>query len=72
MSVSVSVESAVESQMRVNDVFCAVSLNSTVQSASFCTHRFVLECGKPSAIFLLPGPWAPGAFFIKKSSKEKI
>ena len=44
---SVSLESAMQYRMRVDDVLCGVSLSGTMQSASFCTHRFVVDCGKP-------------------------
>ena len=58
---SVSVETAMKCQMRVNDVLCAVSFE-------WHNHRCLVDCGKPSvvAIFWLPMP--PAAIFAMAHS----
>ena len=70
---SVSLESPMGYRMRVDELFCGVSLSGTMQSASFCTHRFVVDCGKPSgvAIFLLPMSRLPVCQWRKVSSSAE-
>ena len=62
----VSVESAMECQMRVNDVFCAVSLSDTMRSA-IC----VLLEKNASVIFLMLMPWGCHLLAAKSSSAEQ-
>ena len=55
LSVSVVLSVYVETALHAWSVNC-VSLSGAMRSTSFCTRRFVVDCGKPSvvAIFLLP------------------
>ena len=51
---TVFVESAMECQLRVNEVFCTVSLSGTMRSARLCSHSKKTA----SVIFLLLMLWA--------------
>ena len=56
-----------ECQMRVNDVFCAVSMSGT-------NHRFVVDCYKPNVVptSLLPTPAAAIFSMAYSSCAERI
>ena len=66
---SVSVEGAMECQMRVNDVFCTISPSQR----GLCDHRFVIDSGtlSASAILLLPRPRAAICSMAKSTSAER-